>query len=593
MASTPDRRESDPPGAGRTATPAATRERGPAPGRAAQVLGPWETLVWAWRRLRRMSTALWLLFALAAASLVATFVPQEPVIPTTVADWRAGVDGPGTEVAAAFDALGLFDVYGSWWFAVLVVLLFVSLTGCLVPRWRAFVTQLRRPPAAGRNLGRLSRQRTWRSDLAPDDALARAEGVLRRRRFRRRRIAAEAADDAAAADGRVAAERGHWREGGSLLVHTSFYLLLAGVIGGHALGFIGQVNVVEGGSFTDTRIAYDRAEPGALFDLDAHRGFEVRLDEFDVAFNPDQTPAEFVSHVTVLEGGEPVDTGEVRVNDRLERAGMNIYQMRWGYAPELRVRSGDEAIYEDHLMLAEEDTGVWTGVAKVAVADPQIALEVLLVPDHDVDADGEVINRSPAANNPQLYANVWVGDLGFERALPAAEFDRDGGERIATAQLAPGESAALLGDQLALDFDDLAHWSGFQVAHQPGRGVLLAAALLLLAGLIPSLYAYRRRVWVDVARDGEGTRVRLSGVAQQRDERFAEEFDRLATDVTEAVGGRDDGRRDAAPGEGVLAATGSSAGADRATMDALEGDRPHEPSHEPSQRPSEESDAVR
>ena len=78
-----------------TETRTAPRERPRAASAQPSIPGPWETAVLAWRALRRMSTALWLLFALAAASIAATFIPQEPVIPPTVRDWRAGVDGPG------------------------------------------------------------------------------------------------------------------------------------------------------------------------------------------------------------------------------------------------------------------------------------------------------------------------------------------------------------------------------------------------------------------------------------------------------------------------------------------------------------------
>ena len=55
--------------------------------------GPAETAVLLWRRLRKMSTALVLLFLLASASVVATFIPQRPLIPTTVQQWLAGVAG--------------------------------------------------------------------------------------------------------------------------------------------------------------------------------------------------------------------------------------------------------------------------------------------------------------------------------------------------------------------------------------------------------------------------------------------------------------------------------------------------------------------
>ena len=65
--------------------------------------GPWETVVIVWRRLRKMSTALAMLFTLALSSIVATFIPQEPVTPQTVAAWRAGTEGPSATVAQILD----------------------------------------------------------------------------------------------------------------------------------------------------------------------------------------------------------------------------------------------------------------------------------------------------------------------------------------------------------------------------------------------------------------------------------------------------------------------------------------------------------
>src|SRR5690606_1188562 len=150
--------------------------------------GPWETVVLLWRRLRRMSTALVLLFTLALASIVATFVPQEPAVPQTVAAWRAGNEGPGETVAQILDRAQLFDVFGSTWFAVLVVLLVISLTGCLIPRYRLFLRAVRRPVVAGRNLGRLSNYTEIVTTASPQDALDAVDRALGRRRFRRRRL---------------------------------------------------------------------------------------------------------------------------------------------------------------------------------------------------------------------------------------------------------------------------------------------------------------------------------------------------------------------------------------------------------------------
>lgn len=518
-----------------TLTPTDSRPRTPRGPRLPEIPGPGETLLRTWRGLRRMSTALKLLFALAAAAVLATFVPQEPVIPTTVADWRVGVDGPGELAAGVLDTLGLFDVFGSWWFTALTGLLIVSLTGCLIPRIGGFVRVARRPPVAGRNLTRLTHHAEIASPLPPAEALAAAESLLASRRFRRRHLAASETPGGVA---QLAAERGHWREGGSLAFHLSFYVLLAGAVIGHTFGFVGQVNIVEGGSFADTRIAYDAFEPGRLFPFDGHRGFEVELDDFDVSYfdapGSDAsagpvalTPREFVSRVTIRDG-DVAATEEIRVNEPVSYDGVKLYQIRFGFAPRIEVRNSSGAVlYTEEVILVEGGGFTWSGVAPVAKTDTeqQLALELILLPDAGFSSEGFPISRTPDARNPRMAVVVWFGDLGLERNVPTSQFDREAGNQLPQPLiLAPGETGVV--DQLGLEvtFADLPYWSGFQVAQEPGRGLLLTGAGLLLGGLIPSLYSYRRRIWVETHPDGDGSRVVLAGVALQRKQAFTEAF---------------------------------------------------------------------
>ena len=119
--------------------PRQERVAGPAGPRLPDIPGPIETGIMLWRWLRRMSTALLLLFALAAAAVLATFIPQEPVIARTVAAWREGLEGPGQGWARLFDALSLFDVFGSMWFMMLTLVGAAIATGA----WSTFVDWLR------------------------------------------------------------------------------------------------------------------------------------------------------------------------------------------------------------------------------------------------------------------------------------------------------------------------------------------------------------------------------------------------------------------------------------------------------------------
>src|SRR5438034_11845803 len=86
-----------------------------------------------WRTLRSMRTALVLLILLAAGAAVGSLLPQIPNSPQRVASYRLAHPFLGT----LFLRAGFFDVFGSWWFVLLLALLFVSLIACLIPRARA------------------------------------------------------------------------------------------------------------------------------------------------------------------------------------------------------------------------------------------------------------------------------------------------------------------------------------------------------------------------------------------------------------------------------------------------------------------------
>jgi len=515
--------------------------------------GPIDTLALAWRRLRRMSTALMLLFTLALASILATFVPQEPSVAPTVAAWRAGTAGPGAAAARVLDAAGAFDVFGSWWFGALTMLLFTSLTGCLIPRYRAFLRVVRRPPAPGRNLERLESRVVLTTALDPDRALTAADRVLGRRRFRRRRIGGP---DSPTGTPQLTAERGHWREGGSLLFHTAFYVLLVGIVVGHTLGFAGQVNIAEGDAFTETPITYDGQTSGRFWDPADHRGFGVTLDDFDVQYHPDGTPSDFVSRISLRGQDGATRQASVRVNAPVAFEGMKLYQVRFGMAPRVVVRSAEsgEEIFRAPVYLTEAGASTWSGLAKVSVGGsyvdaatgrevqlPQLALDISLLPDATVidgPAGPRPASATPEARNPRLLANLYLADdLGLERPVPMSEL-RPGwtdDQIVGSVALAEGQSATVAEGALTVEFAQLDMWSGFQVSHAPGRGILLAAAVLLLVGLIPSLYAYRRRFWVTARTTDEGSEVVVAGLALQRAATFDDEFAAVAAALREEL----------------------------------------------------------
>jgi cytochrome c biogenesis protein len=127
-----------------------------------------------------MRTALILLLVLALAAVAGSLVPQ-----VGVADARiAAMFRSHPLRARIYESLGLFDVYGSWWFTLIYVLLLVSLVACLLPRTRAFVRNLRTRPVPAREIDAMRHYAEVIVSSDPDGAIRGARRVLRRRLFR-------------------------------------------------------------------------------------------------------------------------------------------------------------------------------------------------------------------------------------------------------------------------------------------------------------------------------------------------------------------------------------------------------------------------
>ena len=537
----------DPPEANPDVRPA---ERGGARTAAGPGAFVWMSVRMGWRWLTRMNTALILLGVLGLLSLLATLVPQTPNVPSTAAAWIQGTAGPGRPIAILLDGLGAFDMYGSPLFIALLMLLFLSLTACLIPRVRAWVRLTRhgRPPAT-RHLHRHPEHASFATGRPVDevDRLVRDELGGRHYRLRAPDTAPAGSGPTPAPSADVAAEKGIVsREGGSLLFHLSFYVLLIAVVLGQLLGFEGFVGVVEGRAFSDTPLAYWNTTPGRWWSATDHTGFTMRLDKFNVDWVRDPQfagqPSLFQSEVTVTEDGE-TRSDTIGGNDPLVVDGMKIHQLTWGYAPRVVVEVDGEVVHDAFVTSVQTDQGFFRTAVKAPAADPGVGLELELFPTAVDDQGNIVMDRGlPWADAPLLVVDLWRGDLGLERAQNV--------NRLDTSRMGLVEQAVPIAlgrsyegpDGVTVSFPELRRWTGFQVSNRPTVGWLLLGAVLMLIGLVAALYAYRRRVWVraQAADDGAGTLVTVAGRAFQRPEAFADEFTEIVERLRDATGGTDE-----------------------------------------------------
>jgi cytochrome c biogenesis protein len=473
-----------------------------------------------WRTLRSMRTALILLLLVGVASTLGSLVPQVVNSPDAVAD----LFQERPLLAQLYRALGLFDVYGAWWFTLLYILLLISLASCLIPRTRAMVRGLGRRPAPARELEGLRHFEEGTVEGGPAVALERSRRILRRRRYR------------VARDGdALAAEKGASRESGSLLFHWSVFVILVGAVYGKGFGFTGQATIVEGETWTETHTGYSvPPQEGRFFSESMHTGFQVKVEDFDASFHPTGVPRDFVSRVELIEAdGTSLGRREIRVNDPLEHAGVKLYQAGYGWAPVLEVRQGDRLLASGPVVFITDTpndlTRPWRGVIKLPSLEPQVGLEFELLPDSIAALGGGPMLE---ARNPFLFFQAWRGDLRLSAAQSVFRLDKRDLEPWESGGVGLGQSVTLPGD-LKITFVELREYTQLLVKRDPGLGIMLAGAALLLIGLLPALYSSRRKVWVRAEPDGERTRLQVGGFALQRKAAFEDEFRELVGELVQ------------------------------------------------------------
>lgn len=528
-------------------------------------------LRWGWRQLTSMRTALVLLLVLAIAAIPGSIFPQRMADPNGVTQWER--DNP--DLFPVLDGLKMFDVYLSPWFSAIYLLLFASLVGCVIPRIKHHAKALRaRPPRTPARLQRLEDYRAVTRDPSADtgtktgdaEAEAAASIDVATKQLKALGYRVERYDRGRTFS--VSAERGYWRETGNLLFHLALVGVLVTVGIGGGFSYTGQRVLVEGETFANTLLDYDSMNRGRFVGDDAFSPYSMRLDSFDVTYQPFGEPGSgqagnFSANVTVQEDGEERE-GSVKVNEPLAVADDDVFLLGNGYAPTVTVRDpeGDVVFTNSTPFLPQDNNMTSLGVLKIpdGLAE-QVGLVGFFYPTTGVLDTGAFFSAYGDLTNPTLTLDVYTGDLGINEGVPRSVYvlDTTGMTKLTgrttnveSIELTPGQTAQLPNGLGSVTFEDespagatdasksVKRFASLQI-HRDESGVwVLGFALLALGGLMIALFVPRRRVWVKAtAHDGE-VALEYAALARGEDPTLAAAVDDLVAGharLLDAAGG--------------------------------------------------------
>jgi cytochrome c biogenesis protein len=410
-----------------------------------------------------------LLLSLATTSIVGTLIPQN-------SDPAAYISAFGETLYRFFAVLGLFDMYHSWWFQVLMLLLAANVVVCSIDRISSQrkVLFVRRPRFKAERFRDLP-DRVVFEDARPPEALR----ALYERFLARKTGALQV--EVIEGGFRIFGERGRWTRFGVYAVHLSVVLLLVGGLIGSIFGFDAFVNIPEGETVQQVILR----NSGQRLRLP----FAIRCDDFDVSFYDTGAPKEFRSALTILENGQPVLQKDIVVNDPLRYRGISIFQSSYGSLP------SDEAV----LSFTSRETGM------VYARDAKIGREIALPEGLGTFTLTEIRHEAQFRGHP-------VGDAFIGRLVPP----NGQAEEIVLPIRFPTFDRMRRGEVvIAVDQFKQRHYTGLQVNQDPGVDVVYAGFLLMIIGCYVTFFTSHRQVCVEVVRRGTGAEVTVAGKANK------------------------------------------------------------------------------
>lgn len=526
-------------------------------------------LAWArntWRALTSMGTALVLLFLLALGAIPGALLPQRSLNAGKVNDYLKA----HPTIGPWLDRLQAFDVFSSFWFTAIYVLLFVSLVGCLTPRMVEHARSLRATPVvAPRNLARLPKHAGSRLHVGlgagPAELNALANTVTRR--LRGWRTAIRHADNTV----EVSAEKGYLRELGNIAFHFSLLGLLVAVAVGKLFGYEGNVIVIADGGpgfCSASPAAFDSFRAGNTVDGTSLHPICIRVNDFQAHYLPSGQATSFAADIDYQDGRDLSANSWrhylLEVNHPLRIGGDRVYLQGHGYAPTFTVTFPDGQTRTSTVQWRPDNpqTLLSSGVARI---DPpagsypnanerrqhEIAIQGLLAPTEQLD--GTLLSsRFPALNAPAVAVDIYRGDTGLDTGRPQSLFTLDP-RLIEQGRLTKEKRVNLrAGQQVRIDagpgagtvvrFDGAVPFVNLQVSHDPGQTWVLVFAITMMAGLLVSLLVRRRRLWVRLTPAAEGTvNVELGGLARTDNSGWGDEFERLTERLLAGLGEADRG----------------------------------------------------
>ncbi|RLB43227.1 MAG: hypothetical protein DRH12_03580 [Deltaproteobacteria bacterium] len=453
-----------------------------------------------WKTFSSVRLTIVLLILIAIASVLGTFIPQRE----EAVDFARHLN---PETLRVFQALGLFDMYHTAWFRILIGLLALNLVVCSIDRfpgvWRRFTAEP--TPLRPRLFERVPQEQSLEITAPSESVVESVEGLISSRYKRVRKKVSDSSTY-------FYVDKGRYSHFGVYLVHLSVLIIIMGALLGSFYGFEAYVNIMEGDQVSSAMIR-GKMVPVAL-------GFSVRCDDFSVSFYDNGTPKEYRSDLTFLDNGKKLKSAVVRVNHPVKFRGIVFYQSSYGVVAgdNARIRLVRKAS-KPEVKYVETHSG-----QQIPLPGGEGSFVVSQIKDNFMNMGPAVLIKIKPKDGKLIRFWVFQNQERIRRQFPGI-FDR-------FPTLNP---SAFSPYTFFLDGIESRYYTGLQVSKDPGVPVVWAGFFLIIAGLFITFFTSHKRIWIRVLQREGKSEIAIAGMANKNPVGLEREIHELLEGIRASV----------------------------------------------------------
>ena len=465
--------------------------------------------VWGW--LSSVRTAILLISAIAAVSLVGIYFVQAPgEVLNDPADYAAWVQQNALprygSLTPIYDWLQFFKVFSSWYFMLMLTILALSIVVCTLNRAPAIWQNFRHPLL--RRSDKFYQNALERASFDHQDALDWTRATLRRRHYRVRSVV-EVKEEAGGKHEvtYLYANKNSWATLSTFVFHAALVtLLLAGVLS-QWHGFAPDSPArrllpapIVGLTDNFAGFTFDQALPNGQSAIVYPRGtphnISFRANSFKATFDPKTgLPTDYVTDLSVYRDGELVaHSNHLRVNDPLSYGGVVFHQSSLIPSVNVTISDASGCIVCDEPIVLDQTATVSSNLvvdyaSGIPIAGTNMTLSVLF-------------RHLPSIQLPQVQKPIMLISIG----VPGASLNQ---EKV-LANLQPGQTGQSFDKQWTVTLNSASEATVLLVTKDSGSFLVWPTAVILILSLCATFYFPQRRIWVRI----EGQHVKMAALRE-------------------------------------------------------------------------------